>query len=183
MSKLNIFRACGIWLAVLFLTSCSATEETISLDAASALTGEYQNLFAEAGHSQSDIKEKVEAAFEQLFYGDPDSEAVYYPVGNNDNGPLAYIYDVHNEDVRSEGMSYGMMIAVQMDRKQEFDAIWNWSKTYMYHNNPDHPAKGYFAWSVKVTGEPIDEMPAPDGEEYFATALYFAAVRWGDGEG
>jgi len=27
-------------------------------------------------------------------------------------------------------MSYGMMIAVQMNRKAEFDAIWNWSKTY-----------------------------------------------------
>src|SRR5690606_14002875 len=44
-------------------------------------------------------------------------------------------------------------------------------------------AKGYFAWSVRTSGEPIDELPAPDGEEYFATALYFAAARWGNSEG
>ena len=28
-------------------------------------------------------------------------------------------------DVRSEGMSYGMMITVQLDKKAEFDALWN----------------------------------------------------------
>ena len=27
------------------------------------------------------------------------------------------------------------------------------------------------------------EGPAPDGEEYFAMALFFASARWGDGEG
>ena len=26
-------------------------------------------------------------------------------------------------------------------------------------------------------------MPAPDGEEYYAMALYFAAGRWGNGKG
>lgn len=179
----RIFRAYSLWLTLVLLAACSTTEETLSVQVGSAVTGDYQNLFAEAGYAQDDIKAKVDAAFQQLFYGDPDNEAVYYPVGNNDNGPLAYIYDVNSEDVRSEGMSYGMMIAVQLDKKQEFDAIWNWSKTYMYHDNPQHPAKGYFAWSVNTNGEAIDEMPAPDGEEYFATALYFAAVRWGNGEG
>jgi oligosaccharide reducing-end xylanase len=29
----------------------------------------------------------------------------------------------------------------------------------------------------------IDDMPAPDGEEYFAMSLYFAAGRWGNGTG
>jgi oligosaccharide reducing-end xylanase len=55
-----------------------------------------------------------------LFHGDPDTQAVYYPAGTNDNGALAYICDIHNNDVRSEGMSYGMMIAVQLDKKAEF---------------------------------------------------------------
>ena len=96
---------------------------------------------------------------------------------------MAYIKDINNNDVRSEGMSYGMMIAVQLDKKAEFDAIWNWSKTYMYHNNPEHPAYRYFAWSMKTDGTANDEMPAPDGEEYFTTALYFAHARWGSGSG
>lgn len=146
-------------------------------------TGRYPDLFAEAGYSAEQIQAKVEGAFQQLFHGNPDNQAVYYPSGSNEHGPMAYIFDVNSNDVRSEGMSYGMMIAVQLDRKAEFDAIWNWSMTHMYHQDPAHPARGYFAWSVRTDGTAIDEMPAPDGEEYFITALYFASERWGDGEG
>jgi oligosaccharide reducing-end xylanase len=146
-------------------------------------TGDCRNLFVEAGHSNQDVTEKVDAVFRQLFYGDPRSQAIYFSAASNTNGPLAYILDIQHNDVRSEGMSYGMMTAVQLDKKPEFDAIWNWAKSYMYHDSPNHPAYGYFSWSVKPDGTPIDEMPAPDGEEYIATALYFAAHRWGNGSG
>jgi oligosaccharide reducing-end xylanase len=146
-------------------------------------TGQYRNLFVEAGHSSVEVSNKINAAFQQLFHGDPGTQAVYYSAGTNANGPLAYIYDAGNRDVRSEGMSYGMMIAVQLDKKAEFDAIWNWARTWMYHASPAHSASGFFSWSVKTTGTPNDEMPAPDGEEYFATSLYFAAGRWGNGSG
>jgi len=108
---------------------------------------------------------------------------VYYPAGANSNGSLAYILDPGNHDIRSEGMSYGMMIAVQLNRRAEFDALWNWARTYMYHDAPNHPARGFFSWSMKTNGTPNDEMPAPDGEEYFATSLYFATGRWGNGTG
>jgi len=143
----------------------------------------YPDLFAEAGYARADIESRLDAAFAQLFHGDADEQAIYYEDGANAHGPMAYIHDVNSDDVRSEGMSYGMMIAVQMDRKREFDAIWNWALTRMYHDDPAHPAYGYFSWSVRTDGVPNDEMPAPDGEEYFITALYFAAERWGDGEG
>jgi oligosaccharide reducing-end xylanase len=43
--------------------------------------------------------------------------------------------------------------------------------------------RGYFAWKLRTDGTQSDEMPAPDGEEYFATALFFAAHRWGSGAG
>ncbi|WP_236074801.1 glycosyl hydrolase family 8 [Teredinibacter purpureus] len=154
-----------------------------SLEQGSALTGQYRNLFIEAGYTQDDVQARLQATFDQLFYGDPQNERVYYTAGNNSDGALAYILDVNSEDVRSEGMSYGMMIALQLNKKAEFDAIWNWSMTHMYQSNPKHPAFGYFAWSVKPDGQALDEMPAPDGEEYFITALYFAAQRWGNGEG
>ena len=146
-------------------------------------TKRYRNLFLEAGHSQKEIAQKIDAAFAQLFHGDPETQTVYYSVGQNENGPLAYLSDINNKDVRSEGMSYGMMIAVQMDKKAEFDALWNWSKTYMYQPSPAHPSFGYFSWSMKVDGTPNSESPAPDGEEYWAMALYFAAGRWGNGKG
>jgi oligosaccharide reducing-end xylanase len=90
---------------------------------------------------------------------------------------------VANNDVRSEGMSYGMMIALQYDKKHEFDALWNWAKTYMWHGDPTHPFYEYFAWSLSTDGSANSEGPAPDGEEYFAMALYFASGRWGNGAG
>lgn len=146
-------------------------------------TNEYPNLFLESGHTEQDIDEKIAGAFEQLFHGDSATQRIYFPVGSNDNGQLAYMLDVNNNDIRSEGMSYGMMIAVQLDKKPEFDALWNYAMTYSYVDDPAHPAEGYFAWSLKRDGTPNSETPAPDGEEYFVTALYFASARWGAGEG
>jgi len=146
-------------------------------------TGQYRNLFAEAGHSPEEITNKINAAFQQLFHGDPATQTVYYVAGTNANGPLAYVTDIKHHDVRTEGLSYGMMIAVQLDKKAEFDAIWNWSKTYLYHGSPRHPSCGFFSWQAKTNGECLSEFVAPDGEEYYVMALYFAAHRWGSGAG
>jgi oligosaccharide reducing-end xylanase len=145
--------------------------------------GAYRNLFIEQGHSQPQIDAKITAAFQQLFHGDKSSQAIYYEVGSNANGPLAYITDVANHDARTEGMSYGMMIAVQMNKKHEFDAIWNWANTHMLVTDSKNPSVGYFAWSMNVDGTPRSDGPAPDGEEYFVMSLYFAANRWGSGVG
>lgn len=141
-------------------------------------TGQYRNLFAEyLGKSDAEIQAKIETAFQQLFYGDDTSERVYYPVGSD----MAYILDTGNDDVRSEGMSYGMMIAVQMNRKEEFDRIWKWAKTYMYQRDGGY--KGYFAWHCKTDGTQLAANPASDGEVWFVMALFFADARWGSGEG
>lgn len=162
------------------------TKVTSSIDAEDGrgayATGIYRNLFAENGYPEKEISRKLNAGFDQLFYGDT-SKVIYFSAGSNANGPLAYIEDLNHHDVRSEGMSYGMMIAVQMDKKAEFDALWNWALTWMYISDPAHPSEGYFSWSLKTDGTPNSETPAPDGEEYFVTALYFASGRWGDGDG
>jgi oligosaccharide reducing-end xylanase len=146
-------------------------------------TRQYRDLFAEQGHSPAETKAKLDKAFRQFFHGDGQEERVYFETGANENGPLAYITDWANNDARSEGMSYGMMIAVQMDKKREFDAIWNWAKTYMLITDPNNPSVGYFAWSMSTDGTPRATGAAPDGEEYFVMALYFASHRWGNGNG
>jgi oligosaccharide reducing-end xylanase len=139
-------------------------------------SNEYRNLFAEyLGKSDEEIQAKLDAAWDQLIYGNDDFERVYYPVGED----MAYITDIGNGDVRSEGMSYGMMIAVQLDKREEFDRLWKWAKTYMYQT--EEPYKGYFAWHCTVDGEKLDANPASDGEEWFVMALLFASARWGDG--
>jgi oligosaccharide reducing-end xylanase len=146
-------------------------------------TGKYRNLFAEIGKSDAEIKAKVDRAYKQLFEGDLKTQRLFIPAGTNDNGPLAYIPDIQHTDVRSEGMSYGMMIAVQMNKKDVFDALWNWSHTYMYHADTNHPSYGYFSWEMNYDGTAISEGAAPDGEEYYAMSLLFAANRWGNGKG
>src|SRR5215472_5779236 len=102
--------------------------------AGAAVTGRYRNLFVEAGHTPAEVTARIEKTFQQLFHGDSATQTVYYPAGQNANGPLAYVTDINNHDVRTEGMSYGLMIAVQLDTTPEFDALWNWAKTYMYHD-------------------------------------------------
>ena len=52
-------------------------------------TGIYRDLFAERGHSAAESRAKVDATFEQLFHGDKATQAIYYEVGSNANGPLA----------------------------------------------------------------------------------------------
>ena len=146
-------------------------------------TGIYRNLFAEGGHSEREIRAKIDAAYHQLFHGDPQTQAIAFAAGNNANGPLMYVTDWANHDVRTEGMSYGMMITVQLNKKSEFDAIWNWAKTFMYISDPKAPSYEFFAWSCKTDGTHNSEGAAPDGESYFAMALLFASNRWGDGKG
>jgi oligosaccharide reducing-end xylanase len=140
-------------------------------------TGEYRNMLAEWGLSDEEIQTRIDETFHQLFYGDDDTERVYYPVGDD----MAYVLDVNNADIRTEGMSYGMMFAVQMDKKEEFDRLWKWARTYLYHE--DGPWQGYFCWHARTDGTCIDSNPASDGEIWYTMALFFAAARWGNGEG
>ena len=146
-------------------------------------TGVYRNMFVEAGYSQAAVTAKVNAAYNQLFHStskDKNSGEAIFIDAPNDPG-MAYIWDTGNNDVRSEGMSYGMMMAVQMDRKDDFDKLWAWANKYSLNKTGE--MKGYFGWQKTTAGGNIDSNPAPDGEEYFAMALFFASNRWGDGTG
>ena len=143
-------------------------------------SGVYRNIFKEAGYTDNNINTKLNHIWQQLFYGN-DNQKIYFSADKNENGSLAYIKDIGNNDIRSEGMSYGMMISVQMNKQIEFDALWNWAKTYMQHKVG--AGKGHFAWQCNDKGEVLDNNSASDGEEYFATALFFASGRWGNGNG
>ncbi len=136
----------------------------------------YTNYLEPYGVSETEGRARCEEIFQTLFYG-PEEERIYHPAGED----MGYMEDTGNHDARTEGMSYGMMMCVQMDKKEEFDRIWKWSKTYMYHEDGWH--EGYFAWSCALDGKRNAQGAAPDGEEYYAMALIFAGNRWGNGEG
>jgi oligosaccharide reducing-end xylanase len=147
-------------------------------DSGAYYTGKYSNNFFKLlGKSIEEVNGKINKGFTQIFYGDSASERLYFPVGDD----MAYIEDINNQDVRTEGMSYGMMIAVQLGKKNEFDRLWKWAKTHMQYSNG--PRKTYFAWQCSTSGKLLDSSTASDGEEWFVTSLFFASARWGNGKG
>ena len=138
-------------------------------------SGVYTNLFLEAGYKQKDIDEKLAKAYHDIFEG---PNRVYFEVDDS----TAYVSDVKNHDARTEGLSYGMMIAVQLNKKDVFDRIWRWSKKYLQHQ--DGPRDGYFAWSINPqTMKKNSPGSASDGELFFITDLLFASNRWGNNTG
>jgi oligosaccharide reducing-end xylanase len=140
-----------------------------------ALPTEYPNLFVTvSGHTQADSDAKVQAAWNQLF-SPGNGNTVYY---NGPGSDESYVEDTGNNDVRTEGMSYGMMTAVQLGKQTEFDRLWAWVKNHMAQGTT-----GEIAWHCSTSGSKLSNGGAPDGEEYMATALIFAAHRWGAASG
>ena len=113
--------------------------------AGAILTGVYRNVFKECGYRENEIKKRVEQTFETIFYG-KEGERFYHEAGDD----MAYMEDTGNHDVRTEGMSYGMMVCVQMNKKKEFDSLWKWARTHMYVENG--PNRNYFVWSCGLDG-------------------------------
>lgn len=136
---------------------------------------EYRNVFRELGFTEEEIKQRLQQIVHTFFYDE--TEKVFHVVSDD----MAYIEDTGNVDARTEGMSYGMMMCVQLNMQKEFDQLWKWAKTYMFQNTGEF--EGYFAWSCALDGTKNFDGPAPDGEEFFAMALFFASHRWGDREG
>lgn len=137
-------------------------------------SGQYRNILQEAGYSQDEIDSKLQAIKQQFFEGDAENGRLYYELGTDE----AYILDTGNNDVRTESLSYGMMICVQLDMQTEFDKLWRFTKNHSMHKSGAN--KGYLAWQLNTDGSIKDGNAAPDGDEYIATALMFAAGRWGN---
>ena len=101
--------------------------------------------------ADSAIQTKVNGLWNHYFYGSSMVKR-YHAEGTNTNGANAYIHDTDtgNLDVRSEVILYGMMITVvQMNKKTEFNALWNWAKTNMQHSSTSKWAY-YFAWNCNM---------------------------------
>ncbi len=121
-------------------------------------TNKYRNLLVEMGYTQAEVDAKVKEVFNDVFFG---PNKVYFEVGDS----MGYVSDVKNHDARTEGMSYGMMIAVQLDKKDIFDRLWRWSKKYMQHQ--DGIREGYFAWSCRTDGtRPVTPRVLPAMASY-----------------
>ena len=170
------------------LTSCGASrnaqgqKKMTPAKKGYAETGKYRNYFRELGIPQEEIDKKIADVYAEIFEN-PEGGA-YKDVDVEVDGQtvhMGYVSDVKNNDVRTEGMSYGMMIAVQMDKPELFNKLWRWSNYYMRHNE-EGPSHGLFAWSCRTNGRRTASGSASDGELYYVTDLLLASRRWGSFE-
>lgn len=172
-SRRTSSRACKS--ALFSITALASLTAASAVHAQTGSGGSGRNLFAEIGKTQSEIDTKVNTTYANLFGG---KNTIYYQVRGTSE---SYILDTGNNDIRSEGMGYGMLITLQMNDKAKFDRLWTFAYNKMLHKEGQW--KGYFCWHTNTSGVCLDQGPAPDGESYMAAALYMAARRWGNGTG
>jgi oligosaccharide reducing-end xylanase len=141
----------------------------------------YSNLFVTvSGHTHADSDAKVAAAWTKLFTPSGAGSLYFNGPGSDES----YVKDTYNNDVRTEGMGYGLMIAVQLDHQTEFDRLWTWVRNHMASGCTASGCTGkQLAWHCSTSGSVLSSGGAPDGDEYFAEALIFAAKRWGSSSG
>jgi len=175
--KQDYHRIIQFFVLILILTApvLAMSQNKKKMEKSELKAPQYRNLFKEAGYSQVEIDKKLAKAYSDIFEG---PNRVYFKEGDS----LGYVSDVKNKDARTEGMSYGMMVAVQLDKKEVFDRLWRWSVKYMQHQSG--PREGYFAWSVDpITKKKNSQNSASDGELYYITSLLFASNKWGNNTG
>jgi oligosaccharide reducing-end xylanase len=137
------------------------------------LTGpaSYGNAFHDLlGKSDADIAAKLAAAFTQLFHGDASTQSFYATMGSNQ----AIIQDIYHTDVRTEGLGLGMIITVELDKRDEFDRLWNYAKAFNLQTTG--PQRGYF--KSYCDDDTTDICFDSYGMQQFVTALLFANDRW-----
>lgn len=178
--KIWMYPVLGILVLVVIFSLCSLAIGKKVFQKSAWDSGKHTNFFVEFDLATEDeVQARVQSTYKQLFFGNERTERLFYETADGDG----YISGVGSNDIKSEGMSYGMIIAVMMDDKDTFDKLWTFAKTKMQHQ--EGVKKGYFSWQVsdKPPYRMIDPNSAPDGEEYFVMALMFAQHRWGNGNG
>jgi oligosaccharide reducing-end xylanase len=146
------------------------------------LTGpsEYPNLFRDLlGKTEQEITDKIDEAYEQLFAGNPETQAIYYEI----DPAHGEIRDILHGDVRTEGLGLGMLINVQLDhlaphprKKEIFDNLWRRAKATKASAGAN---AGYFDSWCDEPGGAKSVCVDPFGYQQFTMALIFAHDLWG----
>jgi oligosaccharide reducing-end xylanase len=175
----------GAFFALSLLGACRTTVDSLGYDDARDAASDarvlhplsgpasYPNAFRDVlGKNDTEIAARLEDFFSQLFHGNPNTEAIYFPAGPEQ----AFILDILHGDVRTEGIGYAMIIAVELDKRDEFDRLWRYAKAVpQYQSGPN---RGYFLSSCDAASGTLPCVD-PFGLEQFVMALLFANGLWG----
>ena len=171
-------------LATIALTGCHSTVDSLGYDGPTGLVinhltprpaSSYLNAFRDVlGKTNTEISDKIADTFNQLFHGDASNQAIYFTVAGQDQ---AYIKDIYHGDIRTDGMGLGMLIAVELDKQDEFDRLWNFARANMQVQSG--PNKGYFLSSCSTSVNPGVYCFDSYGPQQMLMALLLANDRWG----
>lgn len=116
----------------------------------------YPNQFARIGISDAAVLSRLSDCFSTIFFSPENNFYHQHPTDPD----AACMVDTGNNDARTEGMSYGMMMCVQMNRKDLFDKLWTFSMRYMHLSSGVH--QGYFdgrcSWTASTTRKALRRM-------------------------
>ncbi len=181
----RVGRVCArAWLCTLALglvASCGTTVDPIGYNSGAGVplrpltppAAAYPNPFRDRGHTDAEIATKISGAFMQLFHGVLATQPIYFPVpGSTDR---AYIQDVFHNDVRTEGIGLGMLIAVELDHRDELDRLWTYAKSMLRVSSGS--STGYFNsfCEIGITTTPCLD---PYGLQQMTMALILANDRY-----
>jgi len=83
--------------ALIVLASVTGTSPALAADVFAPHGVQYRNLFSEyLGVESAALDAKIDAAWNQLFYGVDENQRVYYPVGDD----MAFIYAPNSDDAQ-----------------------------------------------------------------------------------
>lgn len=88
-----------------------------------------------------------------------------------ESGVSRVVRPENNNDTVSEGIGYGMLLAVWGNDAGTFDALWNYGKKYL-------DGKGLMNWQIASDGKVIGTGSATDADEDMAYALILAHKKW-----
>jgi oligosaccharide reducing-end xylanase len=141
--------------------------------------GPYPNAFRDVlGKSDAEISAKIADAFRQLFHDDPTTKSIFFPVGT-DQANIQDVFPAHSNEIRTEGMGLGMLIAVELNKKTEFDQLWRYAKAELMETSG--PTQGYFKSYCDTSNDglsPPQRCWDPFGLQQFVMSLIFAHDRW-----
>lgn len=125
------------------------------------------------GYSRDQVNERLNDAFNQLFFGDAATSSIF-----RDLGTSGYVEDINNHDVRTDSMGYGMLVTAQLNQRRIFDKLWGWTKAHMLSKSG--PTEGLLHWRCDTQGEQCTPVAATDSSSVIVTSLFMAATRWTD---
>jgi endo-1,4-beta-D-glucanase Y len=90
----------------------------------------------------------------------------------NNGGGLRVQRPENSNDTVSEGIAYGMLMAVYMTDKTTFDGLWAYAKAR-------RDGKGLMNWHYDSNGNAVGNGAATDADEDMGFALVMADKQWG----